>query len=146
MLVLPLGWMWSAPCRLQLLPCSRGCISLEAGTRQLGRSLPLSGCLVCPGLEAIVICSGGGGKSAESVSHISSLQPFIWAVSCVNCEYYQSAAVISQQTRLVYRQFQRPVLARRVNLFHLQNWISAISGFTYELTGLFVLAGYFFTS
>lgn len=92
------------------------------------------------------LLGGGGEKSAESVSPISSLQPFIWAVSCVNREYYQSAAVISQQTRLVYRQFQPPVLARRVNLFHLQNGISAISGFTYELTGLFVLAGYFFTS
>lgn len=94
---------------------------------------------MCPGLEAIVICSGGGGKSAESVSHISSLQPFIWAVSFVNFEYYQRATMISQQTRLVYRQFQRPAgFARRVNLFLLLNWISAISGFTYELISLFL--------
>lgn len=46
---------------------------------------------------------GGGGESAESVSHISSLQPFIWAVSFVNFEYYQRVAMISQQTGLVYQ-------------------------------------------
>lgn len=37
----------------------------EPGTQQLGRSLPLSGCLACPGLEAIVICYCSGRRKGE---------------------------------------------------------------------------------
>ena len=55
-------------------PC--GYVYLGAGTQQLGRSLPLSGCLACPGLEAIVIryCSGRG-KGRKGVLHAASRHP-----------------------------------------------------------------------
>lgn len=60
---------WQAP-HPWLLPSSCGCVYLGAGNQQLGRSLPLSGCLTCPGLEAIVIsyCSRRG-KGRERLLH-----------------------------------------------------------------------------
>lgn len=86
---------------------------VEAATGQLGRSLPLSGCLVCPGLEAIVIGSVGGGVSGKCFSHLFSSAfylgcVFFFKIKNKKMEYYHSAAMIPQQTRRVYRQFQRP--------------------------------------
>lgn len=58
---------WQAP-HHWLLPSSCGCVGLGAGNQSLGRSLPLSGCLTCPGLGAIVISySSGGGEGRKRV-------------------------------------------------------------------------------
>ena len=60
----------------RLLPSPYGYVYLGTGTQQLGRSLPLSGCLACPGLEAIVICyCSGGGKGRIEVLHTASRHP-----------------------------------------------------------------------
>lgn len=68
-LILPLVWTWHAP-HPRLLPSPCGYVYLGTGTQQLGRSLPLSGCLACPGLEAIVICyCSGRGKGRTGVVH-----------------------------------------------------------------------------
>lgn len=81
-----LGQNWDSFCRWsghgkaprpRLLPSPCGYIYLGSGTQQLGRSLPLSGCLACPGLEAIVICycSGGGGEGRMKVLLTASRHP-----------------------------------------------------------------------
>lgn len=79
-LILPLVWTWQAA-HPRLLPSPCGYVYLGTGTQQLGRSLPLSGCLACPGLEAIVICycseGGVGMEVLFTVSHHPpSLPPF----------------------------------------------------------------------
>lgn len=75
-LISPQVWTWQAP-RPRLLPSPCGYVYLGTGTQQLGRSLLLSGCLACPGLEAIVICycSGAGGKGRMEVLLTASHHP-----------------------------------------------------------------------
>lgn len=95
-LILPLVWTWQAP-HPQLLPSACGYVYLVTGTQQLGRSLPLSGCLACPGLEAIVICyCSGGGKGRMEVLHTASRHPLSSALfpelSCngqVSCSTFE---------------------------------------------------------
>lgn len=77
-------WTWQAP-HPRLLPSPCGYVYLGTGTQQLGRSLPLSGCLACPGLEAIVICycsEGGEGRMEVllTASHHPLFYRFSWAL------------------------------------------------------------------
>lgn len=101
--ILPLAWTWQAP-HPCLLPSPCGYVYLGTGTQQLGRSLPLSGCLACPGLEAIVICycSGRGkgsmGELYTASRHHLSLPPLSLALllwTSVLVDFYVNVGVFA---------------------------------------------------
>lgn len=105
-LILPLAWMWQA-LYPWLLPSPHGYVYLGAGTQELGRSLPLSGCLVCPGLEAIVICyCSGGGKGRMKGLHAAFCHPPPQPVSLSSADIDKCLVKGTTTTAMTYREWE----------------------------------------
>lgn len=110
-LILPLARTWQAPYP-RLLPSPCGYVYLGAGTQELGRSLPLSGCLACPGLEAIVICyCSGGGKGRMKGLHTAFCHPpsqpvFMSSAEIDKCLVKCTTSDQSTTVALTYREWE----------------------------------------